>query len=96
MAMRNNRMSVPAGPAFTDLFSAASAGARVRALVVSCASDSAVAMEYRVDEPADPAGEAARLEPGEAVSLEYPSGVGRVSARGVAGVATGGVEVRSL
>ena len=97
MARRNNRLSIPAGPGWTDVFRAADAGGAdgpgARELLLTCAADSANPLEYRVEAPADPPSESARLEPGEAARL---AGVNQfirhVVMRGVGGAATGGVE----
>jgi hypothetical protein len=97
MARRNNGIAIPAGPAWTDVFRADDAGGTdgsgARELLLTCAAGSAVPLEYRLEAPADPAGQQARLEPGEAARI---SGVNQfirhVVMRGVGGAATGGVE----
>lgn len=100
MARRNNRLSIPAGPGWTDVFRAADAagadGPGARELLLTCAADSANPLEYRVEAPADPPGppeQSARLEPGEAVRLVGVNQfIRHVVMRGVGGAATGGVE----
>lgn len=99
MARRNNRLSIPAGPDWTDAFRSEHAGgadgAGGRDILLTCAADSAVPLEYRVENPADPDGEAARLAAGEAARLDAREAflIHHVVMRGVGGVATGGVEV---
>jgi|GEM_PF-1732032 len=100
MARRNNRLAIAAGPAWTDVFRAQGAGGSdgfgARELLLTCAADSTVALEYRVEAPKDPPGEQAELKPGEAVRLIGDSQhIRHVQMRGVVGgggAATGGVE----
>lgn len=97
MARRNNRIAIGAGPGWTDVFRANDAGgtdgAGARELLLSCAADSANPIEYRVEAPADPANEQARLAPGEVARITgHNQFVRRVAMRGVGGAATGGVE----
>lgn len=97
MARRDNRLTIPQGPSWTDVFRSQDAGGPdgpgARGLLLTCAADSAAALEYRVEAPADPAGQQARLEPGEAAQI---AGVNQfirhIQMRGVGGAATGGVE----
>lgn len=99
MAKRNNTIAIPAGPAWTDVFRTNGAGGSdghvgSRELLLSCAASSANAIQYRVERPADPAGEQATLQPGESVRLTGDrSLIEHVVMRGVGGAATGGVEV---
>ncbi len=97
MARRNNRIAVPVGPAWTDVFRSGDAGGAdgpgARELLLTCAADSAFSLEYRLEAPADPAGELARLAPGEAARIGGANQLIRhVVMRGVGGGATGGVE----
>ena len=97
MARRDNRQAIPIGPAWTDVFRSNDAGGSdgpgARELLLSCAPDSLNAIDYRIEVPADPVGEKARLEKGEVFRL-----VGRnqlihhVQMQGVGSGATGGVE----
>ncbi|TVQ64478.1 MAG: hypothetical protein EA379_01285 [Phycisphaerales bacterium] len=98
MARRNNRLSVGAGPTWTDVFRSADAGGAdgrsgARELLLSCAADSDNPIEYRVEAPADPADQQARLNPGEAARIRGANQfIRHVVMRGVGGAATGGVE----
>ncbi|MBL0920921.1 MAG: hypothetical protein IBJ10_02200 [Phycisphaerales bacterium] len=98
MALRNNRMNIPEGPDWTDLMKSADLGGTdgligMSEALLSCAADSASAMEYRVEKPADPAGQFGTLQPGEAVKLRGSrSLIHHIVGRGVDGDATGGVE----
>ena len=97
MARRNNRLAIPDGPGWTDVFRAEGAGGAdgfgARELLLTCAADSAVPLEYRVEAPKDPPGEQAELKLGEAVRLVGDSQhIRHVQMRGVGGAATGGVE----
>ena len=68
-------------------------GFGARELLLTCAADSAFPIEYRVDAPADPAGEQAELKPGEAARIKGANQrILHVVMRGVGGGATGGVE----
>ena len=102
MARRNNRIAIGAGPAWTNVFQADAAGgpdgAVAREVMISCSPGSANPVEYRVEDPADPSGEQATLEPGEVAWIKFsPSAtsarVRHVVMRGAGGDATGGVEV---
>jgi len=97
MARRDNRLTIPAGPDWTDAFRSEEAGGSdgpgARTLLLSCAADSPVPLEYRLDAPADPNGEQAQLEPGEAARIGGVNQLIRhVVMRGVDGGAVGGVE----
>jgi len=97
MARRNNRIAIPAGPSWMDVFRSEDAGGPdgpgARELLLSCSPDSAGALEYRIEAPADPSGQQARLEPGEAARLTgHNQFIRHVVMRGVGGTATGGVE----
>jgi len=97
MARRNNRLAIAEGPGWTDVFRAEGAGGSdgfgARELLLTCAADSTVPLEYRVEAPQDPPGEQAELKPGEAVRLIGDSQhIRHVQMRGVGGAATGGVE----
>lgn len=104
MARRNNRIAISAGPGWTNVFQttrAASPGTDgvvgASDVLLSCASDSSNPLEYRVEDPADPAGEVARLAPGDAVRLHgSKSLIQHIVMRGVGGAAVGGVEVLAL
>lgn len=101
MARRNNRIAIPQGPSWADVFRSDEAGGSdgpgARELLVTCAPDSAHAVEYRVEAPADPEGEHARLEPGEAARLTgHNQFIRHVAMRGVDGAAVGGVEETRL
>ncbi len=97
MARRDNRQVIGIGPAWTDVFRAVNAGGSdgpgSRELLLSCAADSAVPLEYRLEAPQDPPGQQAQLKAGEAIRLVGDSQrIGHVQMRGVGGAATGGVE----
>lgn len=97
MARRNNRIAIPIGPAWTDVFRSQDAGGTdgpgARQLLLTCAADSAFPLEYRVEAPQDPANQQARLEPGEAARITgHNQFIRHVVMRGVGGAATGGVE----
>jgi len=97
MARRSNRIAISAGPAWTDVFRTEDEGGGdgpgARELLLTCAQDSAAALEYRVEAPADPADQQARLEPGEAARITGNNQfIRHVVMRGVGGAATGGVE----
>ncbi|MCB9838208.1 MAG: hypothetical protein H6813_02620 [Phycisphaeraceae bacterium] len=97
MARRDNRQAIPIGPAWADVFRSLDAGGTdgpgARELLLTCAADSAVPLEYRVEAPKDPSDEQAELKPGEAVRLVGDSQhIRHVQMRGVGGAATGGVE----
>lgn len=102
MARRNNRINIPAGPAFTSVYRTSREGGSDGAvgaleLLVSCAADSANPVEYRLEDPADPAGETATLFPGESVRLIGATGpINHIVMRGVGGAAIGGVEVLAI
>ena len=100
MARRNNRQNILQGPGFTDVFKSKSVdngpdGQGAREFLLSCAADSPVPLEYRVEVPGDPAGEVARLAPGETAPLrsDGPNVINHIVMRGVGGAAIGGVEV---
>ena len=100
MARRNNRLTIATGPSWTDVFRADGAGGSdgfgARELLLTCAADSPVPLEYRVEAPRDPLSEQAELKPGEAVRLVGDSQhIRHVQMRGAVGgggAATGGVE----
>lgn len=97
MARRDNRIAIPAGPAWTAVFRSADAGGAdgpgARELLLTCAADSAFPIEYRLEAPGDPANEQARLAPGEAARITgHNQFIRHVAMRGVGGAATGGVE----
>ena len=97
MARRNNRLAIPNGPAWTDVFRSIDAGgtdgAGARELLLTCALDSANPIEYRVELPADPANEQAQLFAGDAARVEgHNQLLHHVVMRGVGGAATGGIE----
>jgi len=97
MARRNNRIAIADGPGWTAVFRSNLAGGSdgygARELLLTCAADSAVPLEYRLESPADPAGQSAQLAPGEAARIRGESQqIQHVSMRGVGGEATGGVE----
>ncbi|TVQ33886.1 MAG: hypothetical protein EA376_01240 [Phycisphaeraceae bacterium] len=97
MARRSNRISIAAGPSWTDVFRSQDAGgadgAGARELLLTCAADSANALEYRLEAPADPEDEQAELKPGEAARITGSNQfIRHVVMRGVGGAATGGVE----
>ena len=95
--MRNTRQSIPIGPGTTEVFNKDDlGGVRVHEMFVVCAADSLNALEYRVDDPADPAGEFDRLEIGEVTTVKSDRGIGIISARGVGGTATGGVAAKHV
>ena len=97
MARRNNRQTIAVSPTETDVFRTNDAGGTdgfgSREMLLSCASDSANALEYRVAKPAETAGEWAMLKPGESIRLiGHNVMLERITCRGVSGAATGGVE----
>lgn len=97
MARRDNRLVIPGGPAWTDVFRSAEAGGAdgpgARELLLSCAADSVAPIEYRVEAPKDPDSQQARLDPGEAARIVgVDQFIRHVVMRGVGGTATGGVE----
>lgn len=97
MARRDNRIAIDEGPDFTDLFRSTDAGGTdgigLRSVLISCAADSANPIEYRIESPADPEDEVGYLAPGEVVRLSPPGApIQHITARGVGGAATGGVE----
>lgn len=97
MARRNNRIAIPVGPTWTDVFRSQDAGGSdgpgARELLLSCSPDSAGALEYRIEAPADPANQQARLEPGEAARITgHNQFIRHVVMRGANGAAIGGVE----
>lgn len=97
MARRNNRLAIPNGPGWTDVFRSeadgGADGAGARELLLTCAPDSAAPLEYRIEAPQDPAGEQAQLATGEAARITGTNQlIRRVQMRGVGGAATGGVE----
>jgi hypothetical protein len=102
MARRNNRIAIPAGPTWTDAYKTSQAGGSDGAvgaaeILISCAADSENAIQYRLEIPADPAGESATLFPGESVRLTgHTQPIRHVVMRGVGGSAVGGVEVLSV
>lgn len=94
--MRDNQQAISAGPTTTTIFSAAAAGRRARTVLVTCAHDSTNPIEYRIDDPEDTPGEWALLQPGDAVRLgPFAQDIGTITARGVGGAGSGGVEVLS-
>jgi len=101
VARRNNRLAIAAGPGWTAVFRAADAGGTdgpgARELLLTCAPDSANPIEYRVEAPADPAGQQAHLKVGEAARITgVNQHIRHVVMRGVGGAATGGVEETSF
>lgn len=97
MARRSTTIPVPQGPEWTDVFKATALGGTegypLRDVLLSCHADSASALEYRLESPADPVGESAELQPGEAVRItSNTGGVGHIAMRGVDAAAIGGVE----
>jgi len=101
VARRNNRLAIAAGPGWTAVFRAADAGGTdgpgARELLLTCAPDSANPIEYRVEAPADPAGQQAHLKAGEAARITgVNQHIRHVVMRGVGGAATGGVEETSF
>jgi len=97
MARRSSSIAVASGPGFTDLFRAddvgGTDGGAIRIGFVSVPATAAAPVEYRVDDPADPAGEVFALQPGDGALVRARLGVKHVSARGVGGASTAGFEV---
>jgi len=101
MARRDNRIGIGAGPSWTDVFRSQDAGGSdgpgARELLLSCSAESDAPIEYRLEAPADPPNQRARLEPGEAARITGRNQfIRRVVMRGVGGTAIGGVEEVSL
>ena len=97
MARRNNRISIPIGPSWTDVFRSKEDGGLdgpgARQLLLVCAPDSAFPIEYRIEAPADPTGEQAQVAPGEAARITgHNQFIRHVVMRGVGGAAIGGIE----
>lgn len=94
--MRNNRQEIDEGPDWTSVYRSRRAGGDgigLRSCLLSCAPDSESPVEYRIENPADPEGQAATLMPGEIMVIKGTAQmIHHIVMRGVGGAAIGGVE----